>query len=113
MGGKFAHPGAMLIDFSPCEKFLVSYSNISRATPENLIVWDVKLATKIRGFTVNQDSVSWPMLKWSADDRFCAREMEDGTISVFTLPSMQPACKRIKSDESQGLCFSPAKDWIA
>merc|ERR1711998_266160 len=103
----------MLIDFSPSERYLVSWSNHTNKTPENLIVWDIKLGTKIRGFQVNQETVSWPMLRWSADDKFCCREMEDGTISAFELPSMQPACKRIKSEGSQGLCFSPTHPWIS
>lgn len=80
---------------------------------ENLIVWDVKLGTKIRGFPVNLETVPWPMLRWSNDDKYCCRELEDGTISAFELPSMQPACKRIKSEGSQGLCFSPTKPWIS
>jgi len=113
--GKFAHAGAMLIDFSPCEKYLVSYSQSSRGLKdgENLIIWDVKLGTRIRGFTVNQETVNWPMLSWSSDDQYCCRELEDGNISAFELPSMQPACKRIKADGSQGLCFSPTKPWIS
>jgi len=111
--GKFAHPGAILIDFSPCERYLVSWSNQTRQMPENLIVWDVKLGTKVRGFAINQETVPWPLLKWSSDDEYCAREMEDGSISVFQLPSMQPACKRIKVEGAQGLCFSPTKHWIS
>jgi len=110
---KFAHEGAMLIDFSPCDRYLVSYSNPSKKLKENLIVWDCKLGSKIRGFEVHNDSVTWPMLKWSSDDKFCCRELEDGSISAFELPSMQPACKRIKADNSQGLCFSPKHPWVA
>merc|ERR1712086_1061055 len=79
----------------------------------NLIVWDIKQGTKIRGFPVNQDTaVTWPMLRWAADDSMCCRELEDGGISVFELPTMQPACKRIKADGAKGLCFSPSNPWI-
>jgi len=110
---KLAHPGAMMIDFSPCEKYLVSWSAQTRQVPENLIVWDIKQGTKIRGFPVNQDTaVTWPMLRWAADDSMCCRELEDGGISVFELPTMQPACKRIKADGAKGLCFSPSNPWI-
>lgn len=108
---KFAHKGAALVDFSPCERYLVSWSNTARE--DNMIVWCLRSGTKIRGFTINQENIQWPMLKWSFDDNYCAREMEDGSIAVFELPSMQPACKRIKVEGSQGLCFSPAQPWIS
>jgi translation initiation factor 3 subunit B len=114
---KFPHPGAAFIDFSPCEKYLVSWGHQRGGGSENLIVWDVKLGTKVRGFAVNQSAESlgssWPLLKWSSDDKYCCREIETGEISVFELPSMQPACKRIKSIGSQGLCFSPTKPWMS
>jgi len=111
---KFAHEGAMLIDFSPCDRYLVSFSNRTRNVPENLIVWDCKLGVKIRAFEVLTESVTWPMLKWSSDDKYCCRELEDGSVSSFELPSMQPACKRIKAGaEAQGLSFSPKQPWIS
>jgi translation initiation factor 3 subunit B len=110
---KFAHRGCTLVDFSPCERYLVSWSNTARAGEENMIVWDVKQGRKIRGFAINQENVQWPMLQWASDDSLCAREMEDGTIACFELPSMQPACKRIKSGGCAGLCFSPTKPWLS
>jgi len=108
---KFAHRGAALVDFTPCERYLVSWSNTARE--DNMIVWCLRSGTKLRGFTINQENVQWPMLKWSCDDKYCAREMEDGSIACFELPSMQPACKRIKVEGSQGLCFSPSQPWIS
>jgi len=81
------------------------------------------MGTLIRSFPVNQDTIAWPMFKWSKDEQFCAREMEDGTMSVFQLPGMEQACKRIKPEGasverakesgSNGLCFSPIHNWIS
>jgi len=44
---KFSHPGVQFIDFSPCEKYLVTFSSLDepRATPEEshpIIIWETR-----------------------------------------------------------------------
>ncbi|KAJ7487710.1 eukaryotic translation initiation factor eIF2A-domain-containing protein [Mycena galericulata] len=109
---RFAHPLVKLIDFSPCEQYLVTWSNEAIVVPEgapqgpqylspddegnNIAVWDIKSGDLLRTFpttTENDPAASkkqmqWPALKWSPDDKFVARVTPGQMISVHELPSM-------------------------
>ncbi|KAH8835195.1 hypothetical protein DL96DRAFT_1702202 [Flagelloscypha sp. PMI_526] len=107
---RFAHPLVKLIDFSPCENYLVTWSNEPIVVPEgapqgpqylsandegnNLAVWDIKTGNLLRTFsTSSEDGTSkkqmqWPILKWSPDDKFVGRVTLGQMISVYELPSM-------------------------
>ncbi|EGO04783.1 hypothetical protein SERLA73DRAFT_173948 [Serpula lacrymans var. lacrymans S7.3] len=109
---RFAHPLVKLIDFSPCEQYLVTWSHDPINVPANLpqgpeffspedegnhiAVWDVKTGHLLRTFPsaslVFDDSLKkqmqWPALKWSADDKFVARITPGQHISVYELPTM-------------------------
>ncbi len=41
---------------------------------------------KKRSFNV-EDSYSWPVFKWSHDDKFLARMTGEGTLSIYETPS--------------------------
>ncbi|KAF7339379.1 Eukaryotic translation initiation factor 3 subunit B [Mycena sanguinolenta] len=109
---RFAHPLVKLIDFSPCEQYLVTWSNEPIVVPEgapqgpqylspedegnNIAVWDIKSGDLLRTFsTVNENDppavkkqMQWPALKWSPDDKYVARVTPGQMISVHELPSM-------------------------
>ncbi|KDN45875.1 eukaryotic translation initiation factor 3 subunit B [Tilletiaria anomala UBC 951] len=112
---RFAHPGVRLIDFSPNEKYIVTWSPQPIVVPENMpqgpqyfapqdegnrvAVWDVGTGHLLRTFPVSPDEGSnaggsgakgftWPFLKWSGDDMYCARIVPGKKISVFQLPTM-------------------------
>lgn len=109
---RFAHPLVKLIDFSPCEQYLVTWSNEPIVVPEgaiqgsqyfspddegnNIAVWDIKSGDLLRTFSTHNegDSASskkqmqWPALKWSPDDKYVARITPGQMISVHELPSM-------------------------
>lgn len=110
---RFPHPGARLVDFSPNEKYLVTWSHEPIQVPENapvgpqhfgpedegnrVAVWEVRTGHLLRTFPVQQDEpgqsgqlkgFSWPFLKWSGDDRYCARITPGQSISVYETPSM-------------------------
>ncbi|KAF7347746.1 Eukaryotic translation initiation factor 3 subunit B [Mycena venus] len=109
---RFAHPLVKLIDFSPCEQYLVTWSNEPIVVPEgapqgpqylspddegnNIAVWDIKSGDLLRTFSTvtENDSPSakkqmqWPALKWSPDDKYVARVTPGQMISVHELPSM-------------------------
>lgn len=109
---RFAHPFVKLIDFSPCEQYLVTWSNEPISIPEgapqgpqylspadegnNIAVWDIKSGHLLRTFSTLHDSegsaskkqMQWPALKWSPDDKFVARITPGQMISVHELPSM-------------------------
>lgn len=108
---RFAHPLVKLIDFSPCEQFMVTWSNEPIVVPEgalqgpqyfspddegnNIAVWDIKSGDLLRTFSTNDNEappskkqMQWPALKWSPDDKFVARITPNQMISVYELPSM-------------------------
>ncbi|KAJ6519931.1 hypothetical protein C8R45DRAFT_953296 [Mycena sanguinolenta] len=109
---RFAHPLVKLIDFSPCEQYLVTWSNEPIVVPEgapqgpqylspddegnNIAVWDIKSGDLLRTFsTANENDppgtkkqMQWPALKWSPDDKYVARVTPGQMISVHELPSM-------------------------
>ena len=111
---RFPHPGATMIDFSPFENYLVTLSPIPiepapRPTPTNpftqddagrhVAVWDIATGRFLRTLPLDQDSnkdkdapkkaLSWPILKWSADEKYFARLVSGQAISVYETPSMR------------------------
>ncbi|KAG8932068.1 Translation initiation factor 3 subunit b [Tulasnella sp. 419] len=111
--GRFAHPLVKLIDFSPNENYLVTWSQeaIVLGTPgsqfteedegNNLAVWDVKTGRLLRTFPAvpealptadgapaQKKTMPWPAMKWSPDDRYAARVTVGQQISVYELPGM-------------------------
>lgn len=102
-----------MIDFSPCENYLVTWSHDPISVPSNLpqgpeffspedegnniAVWDIKSGQLLRTFPTtayeNEDpamkkQMQWPALKWSSDDKFVARVTPGQHISVYELPTM-------------------------
>lgn len=134
---KFAHPLVKLIDFSPNERYLVTWSNEPIVIPEgapqgpqylspedegnSIAVWDIKTGNLLRTFP-NQASapsedggarkqISWPALKWSADDRYIARVTPGQQISVYELPGMGLLDKKsIKIDGVTNFEWCPLGD---
>jgi len=114
---RFAHPMVNLVDFSPNEKYLVTWSNKPISIPENpppnfplgpdedgksFIIWDIKTGNLLRSFTSvevtgdrdaelfekSRKKVSWPVFKWSSDDKYVARVVPEQSIQIFETPSM-------------------------
>ncbi|KAF3926348.1 hypothetical protein AA313_de0202185 [Arthrobotrys entomopaga] len=109
---RFPHPAVNLVDFSPNEKYLVTWSNkpivyqegMPSLTPEEdgktYIVWEVKTGKLLRSFPPMENpqeadkppnmrkKIQWPLFKWTADDKYCARVTPGSQISVYELPSM-------------------------
>lgn len=51
---KFAHIGLQLIDFSPCERYLVTFSPLpenNKEDPQAIIIWDIRTGQKNVAFT--------------------------------------------------------------
>ncbi|KAI0264241.1 translation initiation factor eIF-3b [Gloeopeniophorella convolvens] len=108
---RFFHPLVRLIDFSPCEQYLVTWSHepivVSEDMPQgprffsaedegnNIAVWDIKTGHLLRTFPSilpegegTKKQMAWPALKWSADDKYTARLTPGQQISVYELPGM-------------------------
>ena len=129
---RFAHTNVAYIDFSPCEKYLVTgnvlNNKLSTNNEEALIVWEIRGAKKLRSFSCdellakdvtpeNSSSKSlqtqWPILKFSYDDKYCARII-DNAIAVYELPQMQLIDKKtIKIHSVADLVWSPSQLYCA
>lgn len=110
---RFAHPLVKLIDFSPNDNYLVTWSQDPVVVPDgsqqgpnyfsmddqgnNVAVWDIKTGHLLRTFLIESDDkkqLQWPALKWSADEKYVARTTPGQQISVYELPSMGLQAKK-------------------
>jgi translation initiation factor 3 subunit B len=90
---RFQHPGVKLVDFSPNERYIVTFSQ-SAADQDNtqnsqaIIVWDVHTGQKIRNFA--KVSNNWPAFRWSHDSKYFARinPEKGGVLSIYQTPEM-------------------------
>lgn len=112
---RFAHPEASLIDFSPNEKYLITWSRRPIEVPANnasspftqddegnhVIIWDILTGQPMRTFPMptpppssaatpaeaeerKKVAFSWPMFKWSGDERYFARVIPGVSIQCYT-----------------------------
>jgi len=121
---RYMHPDVKLIDFSPCERYLVTWSSIEpnmRPDVENLVVWDVRSGKKLRGFTHdprderNQpQAVNWPIFKWNHDGKYLGKSGEGCSIMVYQTPDMKLLDKKsIKIAGMSDFCWSPTDDLLS
>jgi translation initiation factor 3 subunit B len=112
---RFSHPGVNLVDFSPSEKYVTTWSHrplqVDETHPvptltieedgKNYIIWDVATGKPLRSFvtidvpsTVDEEGnpvkkkMQWPTFKWSSDDKYVARMTQGQSISIYELPRM-------------------------
>ncbi|CAG8453165.1 798_t:CDS:2 [Diversispora eburnea] len=129
---RFVHPGVKLIDFSPNEKYLVTWSNEpitlgpngGAGTPfgpddegNQIIIWDVHAGALLRSFptSTNADGapnkITWPMFKWSPSDKYFARITPGQQISVYETPGMGLVGKKsIKIEGVKDFEWAPISD---
>lgn len=132
---RFPHPMCNLIDFSPGETYITTWSfkpiEVSEDDPilsqeedgKNYIIWDVATGRPLRSFQMHdlptppesetgqpvKKKVPWPAFKWSSDDKFVARMLEGQSISVYELPKMTLMDKTsIKIEGVMDFEWSPA-----
>ncbi|KAH3670883.1 hypothetical protein OGAPHI_000594 [Ogataea philodendri] len=102
---RFVHPGVQLLDFSPTEKFLVTLSPEPISIPpedhparaqclfsadsvgHKLVIWDLQTGLPVRTFALppnleKQQSMPWPLIKWSYNDKYCAR-MGPDALAIY------------------------------
>ena len=111
---RFPHPFCNMIDFSPAEKYITTWSfkpiEVAEGDPfltleedgKNYIIWDVETGKPLRSFQTHdlpgpivdesgqpvKKKIPWPAFKWSADDKYVARMLEGQSISLYELPKM-------------------------
>lgn len=112
---KYAHEGVTLIDFSPCENYLVTFSPQYAASNDQqaIVVWDVRTAAKKRCFHADQEQIIWPIFKWSHDDKYFARVVNDN-LSIYETPSFMLLDKKsLKINGIKGFSMSPSQNVLA
>ncbi|KAK6404630.1 Translation initiation factor 3 subunit b, partial [Oleoguttula sp. CCFEE 5521] len=111
---RFMHPGANLVDVSPDERYITTWSHKAMEVQEgnpvlsleedgkNYLIWDVVTAKPIRSFVTLdlagptndaegnpiKQKIQWPAFKWSSDAKYVARMTQGQSISVYELPKM-------------------------
>ncbi|XP_026498953.1 eukaryotic translation initiation factor 3 subunit B [Vanessa tameamea] len=111
---KFYHPEARFISFSPCENYIVTFSpNSDRGDDKKLIIWDIRTGQEKRSFPPPEEYVTWPIFRWSKDDRFFARLGAD-MLSVYETPSFGLLDKKsIKIPGIRDFSWSPTDNVLA
>ena len=132
---RFAHPFVNMLDFSPNERYIVTWSNRPISIPDeghpqlsmdedgkNYVIWDLETSKPLRSFA-NLDlppvdpnnppkhapKFPWPAFKWSADEKYVARLNQGQSISVYELPRMNLLDKTtVKLDGVMDFEWAPA-----
>lgn len=112
---RYAHPHAELIDFSPNERYLVTFAPKAERMYDNsevLIIWEIRTGAKKRTFSEIYKS-PWPVLKWSQDDKYFAKMGQDA-ISVYETPSFRlQENKSLKISGVRDFSWSPTDNILA
>eukprot|EP00297_Palpitomonas_bilix_P005059 CAMPEP_0113917488 /NCGR_PEP_ID=MMETSP0780_2-20120614/32772_1 /TAXON_ID=652834 /ORGANISM="Palpitomonas bilix" /LENGTH=677 /DNA_ID=CAMNT_0000917087 /DNA_START=1 /DNA_END=2031 /DNA_ORIENTATION=- /assembly_acc=CAM_ASM_000599 len=113
---KFPHPNVTHIDFSPCEKYVVTFSP-SAPADKALAIWDVSSGQALRMFKQVKkpegETAVWPEFRWSHDDKYFAR-LENSALHIYETPSMKLLDKKsIKIPMVADFQWSPSENIIA
>ncbi|XP_043717989.1 eukaryotic translation initiation factor 3 subunit B-like [Telopea speciosissima] len=128
---RYAHPQVKLIDFSPGEKYLVTYSSHEPSNPRDthrvvLNIFDVRTGKVMRDFkgsaeefatggTGGVSGVSWPVFRWGGgrDDKFFAR-IGKNVISVYDTETFTLIDKKsLKVENVMDFSWSPTDPILA
>ncbi len=111
---QFPHPFVSLIEFSPDEKYLTTWSNQPISVEEgktsltieeegkHIVIWDITTGKPLRSFAAHdltpplgpdgealpKKKVQWPAFKWSSDEKYVARMKQHESLSIYELPRM-------------------------
>ncbi|CAK9442193.1 uncharacterized protein LODBEIA_P59360 [Lodderomyces beijingensis] len=127
---RFFHNQVRLVDFSPNEKYMITLSPVPITLPDSiaerqqfpfgpeseghkLVIWDLVTGEPVRTFALpshleNQKEMPWPLVKWSYDDKYCARQGPDA-LAIYETPSFQLIDKKlVKIEGIQDFEWAPA-----
>ncbi|CAG9858513.1 unnamed protein product [Phyllotreta striolata] len=111
---KFAHANVQFIDFSPCEKYLVTYSPQGDPDHQKIMIWDIRTGLEKRTFQP-EGPTAWPIFRWSQDDKYFARiGSNNDALQVYETPSFGLLDKKsIKISGIKDFNWSPTDNVIA
>lgn len=108
---KFTHAGVQFVEFSPCEKYLVTYAPQTDQVNRKLVIWDIRMGVEKRSFNMSGPCV-WPIFRWSKDDSYFARITSK--LSIFETPSFGLLDKEsLKVENIKDFSWSPTDNIIA
>eukprot|EP00842_Homolaphlyctis_polyrhiza_P003378 jgi/Hompol1/4040/HPOL_003462-RA len=135
---RFMHPKVKLVDFSPDESYMVTWSHDpfvnSEGQSHHVAFWDIATGQQLRTFASEPASagaaaadntrsapaatvkVDWPMFKWSHDSKYFARMTtgQQSAISVYETPSMGLLDKKsFKIENLQSFEWSPSDNILS
>lgn len=113
---KFAHEGVFCIDFSPCERYMVTLSQpLMLTNQENaIIVWDVRLQAIKRTFHAEySQNLPWPIFKWSYNDKYFGRVHKDSLYIYETETFSLLDKKSLKIQGIRNFSWSPSQEILA
>ncbi|KAK3073553.1 Translation initiation factor 3 subunit b [Teratosphaeriaceae sp. CCFEE 6253] len=132
---RYMHSGVNLVDFSPDERYLTTWSHqplqVEEGNPvlsleedgKNYVIWDIATGKVLRSFVTLdppgprvdaegqpiKKKLQWPAFKWSADAKYVARMNHAQSVSVYELPRMNLMDKQsIKIDGIMDFEWAPA-----
>lgn len=112
---KFTHSAVQFIDFSPCEKYVTTYSpqgDVHNPDQKRIIIWDIRTGQEKRSFNPEGPS-AWPIFRWSHDDKYFAR-MGSDVLSIYETPSFGLLEKKsLKIQGIRDFSWSPTDNVIA
>lgn len=120
---RLQHPDVIESEFSPCEKYVVTFSQHPFQLPNttdakdqvNVVIWEIK--TGERKLTYN--SRQWPLFKWSFDGQYFgilskSEKDEDSMIHIFQSSTMtQLPNGALKIPGVQQFAWSPADNFFS
>uniref|UniRef100_A0A2P2K3U1 Eukaryotic translation initiation factor 3 subunit B n=1 Tax=Rhizophora mucronata TaxID=61149 RepID=A0A2P2K3U1_RHIMU len=128
---RYSHPLVKLIDFSPGEKYLVTYSSHEPSNPRDanrivINIFDVRTAKVMRDFKGSADEftiggatsvtgMSWPIFRWGGgkDDKYFAK-IGKNMISVYETETFGLIDKKsLKVENVMDFSWSPTDPILA
>ncbi|VDN60414.1 unnamed protein product [Dracunculus medinensis] len=117
---RFQHENVMMVDFSPCERFLITYSPPSekrwRDDPNSLRIFEIETGEMRRGMMLdNTQMSSWPYFQWSFDEKYFACIKPGGNgISVYETENFTLMDKKhVQVDGLRSFKWSPTRPYLA
>jgi len=88
---RFLHNNVKLMDFSPCERYLVTCSMAvldenSTETSTTIKFFDIFSGIEKRKFIIEKGQTIWPLFKWSHDGKYYAKKTPN-SIQIYETPS--------------------------
>jgi len=117
---RFLHNNVCLMDFSPCERYLVTLSMAVQGRPETPAIvkfFDIFSGIEKRKFTIENGQTVWPLFKWSHDGKYFARKTPN-SIQIYETPSFGLLDKKSlqtdhKEDVISDFQWSPTSNLLA